>query len=690
MSELKSFYAEFCEQIALNAGTMGQYKELEFVQVVADMLIEAGEFNEFDLHYHSSRGVLVHGWAGDPRRSNGVLSLVVGDWKESEEVETITQSEITGAFKKLRGFLEAVQSLKWQKSWEESSEGYALAESVFSRQNDVRAIRLFLVSSRKLSSRVKEFVDDEWNGIPLQHRIWDIERLKSYLESGREREEMEIDFREEFGTSIPCLSASTADSELYKAYLAVVPGEVLAGLYDRWGTRLLEQNVRCFLQARGKVNRGIRTTIEESPDMFFAYNNGITATAEAIDVIQGEGALAIQKIKNLQIVNGGQTTASIFTAGRGKDKVDLKKVFVQMKLSVIEPAEVERVVPRISRYANTQNTVRAADFFSNHPFHVFVEKESRRTIAPSTAEYIHGSRWFYERSRGQYVDARSLAKVGAQRRKFDSEWPRKQMFTKTDLAKFWNVWRGLPHTVSQGAQKNFSEFAEYIDARWEKSENDFNAFMFREMIAKAIIFRDMERQVSQQAWYQGGYRANVVAYGIARFARAVDEAGKKIDFEKVWKNQAVSESLRTAMLEFAHKMHEVLLTPPEGIRNISEYAKRASCKDRAWAIPMDLPASIEEDCTTGSEEKQRKKEARAARKITSGIELQTEAMRLREVDADFWNRVLAFAMKIKQITPREASIIQKSLCNPVNYPSELQAKSAMGVLDRMRGEGFSE
>ena len=101
--------------------------------------------------------------------------------------------------------------------------------------------------------------------------------------------------------------------------------------------------------------------------MFFSYNNGLTATAEIEVSQETDSTKSIKSIKNLQIVNGGQTTASVHYS-KFKFDADLSRVFVQMKLSVVDPELLETIVP-IAEYANTQNKVNAADFFANHPFH---------------------------------------------------------------------------------------------------------------------------------------------------------------------------------------------------------------------------------------------------------------------------------------------------------------------------------
>ena len=241
------------------------------------------------------------------------------------------------------------------------------------------------------------------------------------------------------------------------------------------------------------MNKGIRQTLEGDPAMFFAYNNGLTATAEAVTTESRDGQIVLTRLRNLQIVNGGQTTASIYAARRAK--VDLSRVFVQMKLSIVDQARAGDVVPRISEYANSQNRVNAADFFANHPFHVRIEGFSRRMFAPSPDGTFRETKWFYERTRGQHADARALL-TPAQRKKFDLENPRAQVFSKTDLAKYHNAWGGKLDKVSLGAQKNFADFAQAIGAAWKKDEDAFNEGWFREAVAKAILFRAAEKVVS--------------------------------------------------------------------------------------------------------------------------------------------------------------------------------------------------
>ena len=376
----------------------------------------------------------------------------------------------------------------------------------------------------------------------------------------------------------------------YESYLAVLPGSQLAKIYDRWGARLLEQNVRVFLQARGNVNRGIRNTIANNPEMFFAYNNGITATAESMETVESPNGLLLTGMRNFQIVNGGQTTASIHAALRNKD-VDLDRVFVQMKLSIVDPHRALEIVPKISEYANSQNRVSSADFFSNHPFHVRMEGFSRRLYAPSSDGSFRESKWFYERARGQYQDARGCL-TQTDRGKFDLEYPKKQVFSKTDLAKFLNVWRKKPDTVSKGAQKNFADFASFIEDEWNRRPDDFNEMYYRETVAKVIVFKSVEQLVAEQPWYQGGYRANVVAYTIAKLAHDVDQRGEAINFDRIWRAQGLSPGLREALTIGAKAVHEVIVNSPEGMRNVTEWAKQQACWSRVMGLDVEWPEAL--------------------------------------------------------------------------------------------------
>ena len=303
-----------------------------------------------------------------------------------------------------------------------------------------------------------------------------------------------------------------SESEKYTSYLTVIRGDILADLYLDYGARLLEGNVRSFLSTKGKINKGIKQTIENEPEMFFAYNNGIAATAyDAVISTDSEGSF-ITNIIDLQIINGGQTTASIANSVL-QSKIDVSNISVPMKLSIDDKEKSKILIPLIAVYANSQNKVDSADFSSNHPYHIRFEEYSRKVYAPAVQGNLYQTIWFYERARGQYTQAQMKLTKG-EKKKFAAKNPKSQVLKKVDIAKYINTERMLPHIVSKGAQFNSKAFFEHTKKEWDKSDEQFNEFYYKKVIALAIMFKTTESIVSNQDWYKAikAYRANIVTY----------------------------------------------------------------------------------------------------------------------------------------------------------------------------------
>jgi len=681
--EMDDFHSEFFQDIVASADADGKFLDDTFFERFSSYLVEEGEIETADrAHYISPRGVRVDGYGGDPLVAEGVLSLIISDFSQSQTVETLVATEMDAIFKRLTNFLTRSRNETFREGLEETTAAFGLADLIATRWPSISKVRLFLISNRLLSSRVDSRPAASMDGVQVTYSVWDLGRLHRYVASGRVREEIIINLEEEFGQGLPALPAHLPDAS-YESYLIVIPGKQLAGIYDRWGARLLEQNVRVFLQARGNVNKGIRNTIENVPSMFFAYNNGISATAEKVTTKTQHGVTYITSFSNFQIVNGGQTTASICEASRKKD-VDLSAVFVQMKLSVVDPSRTTEIVPKISEYANSQNRVNAADFFANHPYHVRMESFSRRILAPSPDGTFRESKWFYERARGQYQDARSKL-TSAERRKFDIDYPKKQVFSKTDLAKYLMLWKGAPDLVSKGAQKSFAEFAKLIGAEWEKQEDGFNELYYRHTIAKAIIFQRTERLVTDQDWYEGGYRANIVAYAIAKIGYDVHKAGMTIDFSLVWKNQGVTTQFEDALKVSAKAVHEVLVNPPTGIINVTEWAKSQACWSQVRELSITWPKNWLAEWKPEYEEKESLRSAVQEQKMLNGIEAQTAVMK---AGGAIWANLRKWGTERSLLTPKEAGILEVASSVPKRVPSEKQCQVALIVLKNMQAEGF--
>jgi hypothetical protein len=288
---LEAFHNELLQDIHGSADAEGRYLEDAFFDRLCNELVEAGELDTADrAPFASPRGLRVDGYGGDPTASAGVLSLIVCDFNQSPTVTTLTATDMEAIFKRVSNFLSRSLDKSFREAVEQASPGFGLAELIAARWPSVTKVRLFLVTNRLLSTRVDGRDSGELKGVPVTYSVWDLQRFYNFMATGRAREEMTIDLDAEFGGALPVLPAHLTGAD-YNAYLAVVPGKQLAAIYDRWGARLLEQNVRVFLQARASVNKGIRTTLETHPDMFFAYNNGITATAEEVTTEVRDGSI---------------------------------------------------------------------------------------------------------------------------------------------------------------------------------------------------------------------------------------------------------------------------------------------------------------------------------------------------------------------------------------------------------------
>ncbi len=680
----EEFFHDFRQELMAGAEANSAFQLAEFMEAISDELTETGFIEGFEFcHYRAQRGMRVDGyWFSE----EDTLDLFVADFESRDELSSLTQTDTTSTFKRLTSFFDASRNKELFRELEETSPEYGLARQISDRKNLIRRVNYYLVSERILSDRLQTIEDNEIGGSPATYHIWDISRLQRQRSSRGRKEALDLNLVEMFGEGIPCLRAHLG-SDAYPSYLVVMPGQVLSELYGKYGARLLEQNVRSFLQARGKVNKGIRTTILTEPNMFFPFNNGITATAQEIEVEPTQEGLQINRIRDLQIVNGGQTTASLFHTAR-RDKAPMDGIFVQMKLSVVDSEDSETIVPRISEYANTQNRVNAADFYSNHPFHIRIEKFSRRIWAPAQQGAQRETKWFYERARGQYADSQSKL-TQAETRRFRAEYPKPQMFTKTDLAKFENVWDEHPRWVNLGAQKNFARYAARIGKEWVKSTESFNEFYYRRAIARAIVFRRTEKLVSDQPWYNGGYRANIVAYTIAVLSECSRQRKKSIDYSRIWSNQKLPESLVDALAIAARFVNGDIANPPLGISNISEWCKKEGCWQRILnnisQLEDDLPERFWKELVSIEEEMERAKAAKKTQKIDDGIEAQKQIF---EVDSKIWAKILTEGNEKQLFSAKDVGILNIAKSIPSKIPTEKQSFILLEILEKARSEGI--
>lgn len=676
------YYQQYMQDILARAGSREDFSEEQFLEEMCEFLVDQAVIESYDSAFFkkTGQGIRVDAW--DYNKEKEVLSLFICDFDPSRELRTLTQTDVDLYFKRVENFFNKSKQASFHHMIEESLPSYGVARHIFENQDNITKVQFFLLSNALLSTRFKGLGNRGLNGFKTVYDIWDIGRRTRIENSSKAKEDIIIDFTEFVDGGIQYLPASTG-SETCESFLMVFPGTMLSEIYDRYGERLLEQNVRTFLQFRGGVNKGIRKTLKNEPEMFFAYNNGLTVTAEETEIINGK----MKSVKNLQIVNGGQTTASIFMAHlQDKKSIDLEKVFVQVKMTIIESEQVDEVVPEISKCANTQNKVNSADFFSNHPFHKRMEDFSRRILAPSPDGGLSETYWFYERARGQYANIQAKM-TPAQKKKFLIQNPKNQMFTKTDLAKFINSFAMLPHLVSKGAQWNFGKFAEEISGtdskpgQWDKNELQFNELYFKQFIAKAILFKFLDKNIMKQDWYTG-YKANIVTYTIAKYAYLVSQKGMFVDLMSIWKKQNLSEALEDQLLELAEIINSIITDTEE---NVTQYCKKTVCWDKVKARPYRLNDAVVNELIEREEVLERKEAAKRDQRDWNKINAQLEVY---ERGLEYWQTLIKWVKSEKLFTDKEVSILSSTLRMDRTPPSEKQCKVILQIEERAKVEGF--
>ncbi len=672
---LDEFYRQFQEEVlcAADTETSGWTTDDFLTNVMLEYLEEAGEVTDPVICPFRGYGLQMNGYAiSDDFNS---LDIFVSIYSDSESPRSVAQTEVDAAIKRAISLYHKASNDLYT-SFQKDNDTYEFAITLYQQRNTIKNVRICALTNGLVKPIALKNISI--GGAEISFTLWDIDRLYRCVTSGKMRETIEIDFEEKFNLTIPCIENSTSDK--YSVYLAIINGDLLASLYDEFRDRLLEKNVRSFLQVKGGVNKGIRDTLRDEPDMFLAYNNGISVTAESVEIVRDEnGKPSIKRIRDMQIVNGGQTTASIFNAKNDKKtSADLSQVFVQMKISVIHSAEdMDEIVPRISTFANTQNKIQVADFSANDPFHGRIEELSRTIWAPAQGG-AKPQNWFYERARGQYADMLTRESTPKRKKEYKETHP---LFTKTDLAKYENTWDQLPWQVSEGAQKNFHKFMLRLKERKGFSPNEA---YYQDLIAKAILFRQTEKLVQKQQY--GGYRANIVTYTLAYLSH---KTSQRIDLEKIWKEQALSRALENEIIEVSRFVQQMIVNPPGGA-NVGEWCKREKC----WQAIRDFDYTISDALQAEllSVARPNTNTAPSAKSIES---LSQEELALigeaAAISAETWFALSRWAKETKNFLPWQRSLLFSvgTIVGRGQKPSIKQATHAMKAYKSAFEKGFT-
>jgi len=597
MNEVNKYYSVLTQDIRSmqDSSEEGASQEQLFTQMALDMLSEAGEtenayvaYDEKALGTKNQHKINAYSISDNYE----TVDLFITIYKGENSIQLLGKDVVEQATKRISNFFRKAIYDEYVNEVEESSPIFEFAHTLAHynelKENLVR-VNATIITNGEYKNDFP--IPQTINGYKVFYRVLDINYLFGISENSRIP--IEIDFQAD-NIQVPCLMSQIDNSD-YQAYIAILPGQGLANLYERFGARLLEQNVRSFLQFNGKINKGIRETIKDGPHMFLAYNNGIAATADHIEL--DESNHYITKISNLQIVNGGQTTASIYHTWK-KDKADISNIYVQVKLSVIKKEEeYSLIVSSISKYANTQNKVNDADFSANNPFLIEFEKLSRYILTPITEQSNLQTNWFFERARGQFKNIR--LKDGftkARLNQFDLKYPKKQMFTKVELAKYVNSYKEVfdgrklligPHIVVRGNEKNYAQF---ID---NNIQLNINNVYFEDTVAKIILFKTAEKLYGVKPNNIGEMRNAVVPYAIALLGHLTNY---QLDLYNIWKNQRLSDNLQSTLYELMKQINRFILENSPSSHYI-EWAKKEDCwhtvKQKIWNVNLiDIKADL--------------------------------------------------------------------------------------------------
>ena len=695
---MSDFYKEFKERIDIDAHNRGSSQREVFFEQVTDLLKEEGDcIDAINCHFErptsgAKMGIQIDGYGGKPNESQNILTIFLVDYSFSDEIEIINKDELVRTLKKGANFINQIESSIFRNSLEETSEEFHICNELYHQLDSISGYEIIFLTNKSERARKKE-LDIKARNETCRIRVIDIEQIEKLTKGQNIQEDIIIE-----NLAIPVLAADF-DIEDYRSYLAVLDGDFLLKIYEEHGHRLLEKNVRVFLGTSRKINAGIQKTILNEPEMFFAYNNGITATAEQVTTQVTVGGRIITGLKNLQIVNGGQTTSSIFYAF--KKNIDISKIKVQMKLSVIEKQDlIDKIIPEISRCANTQNKVDSADFSSNHKFHEIIQNKSKiKSYKPQGQSYTN-TKYFYERTRGSYNDTRNQIMDRQKRKSFDAEFPKKQMFVKTDLAAYVNSWDQKPFLVSLGPQKNFLIFNEQIQKDFQDNPDQFDDYYFDLIIGKKILYDGIYSLANKKNDIYSSYR-QVVTYTLAKLSYDIPN-GYEFNFQKIIESQLLDESFTSELLNNVRLVYGVINNPIRTISGIeTEYTKKIpnektpkdELKYYCWERVKELNCSweyLKEHYLITKNDLRiltAKKQAKRDKKVDNSVD---KYKKIQGVKTKGWKELLDFCEENLSLISSESNLLKN--CRGIHrrfWPSDRQIETIFSLYNLARNQGFS-
>lgn len=690
----EEYKKEYLDDIRINAQIESVLPDEYFLEDALDKLTAMGELTDpvirpIQKRCRNNKIMAFDAYGFDA--SDKSFVLISNDFKDTADA-TLTRTELDTIRTRMLNFIQEAFDERLQEYFDLTDEMLPVGRNIARRMkkdyvdldNDdsIDQIKLYIITNKTLSDKVTSLRCDDFLDKRVELNVWSIKRFYDLYQSGKDREPILIETDKYGIKGIPCIKAEMSGNLDYDAYLAIVPGYFLHSIYYDHGSRLLEGNVRAFLSNRGKINKGIRETIRKEPTKFFAYNNGIACTAAKITL--SDDKRFITSMEDLQIINGGQTTASL-TSAVIKDKLPLDNIFVPMKLTVVKNDDYDMMIQNISRYANSQNSVKNSDFFSNHPFHRVFEALSKKIPAPVSGDNVNNTFWYYERSRGKYDQEQFKITRKSEKEAFARRYPKSQLIKKEDLAKFFTCAELLrPDVVSKGGEKCMSFFAEYIDSQYQKTPEYFNDEFFKLAICYAILFKTTDKIVKNSDWYiSASYiKPFIVPYTISKIIANLPK-GYCLDYDLIWKKQTLYPSLSCQIEKVAHATNEF-------IRNSVGSAREYCSKEETWKrykeVPLSLDPQFVNDLISKEVMDERIQGEIKEKKLEKNVNWLVEIYNLGN---SYWTDLLKEGMKRHILSPMETDLLNLAIAFTAGkkVPSEKQAKLIWKIRNKLDQAG---
>lgn len=690
----EEYKKEYLDDIRINAQIESVLPDEYFLEDALDKLTAMGELTDpvirpIQKRCRNNKIMAFDAYGFDA--SDKSFVLISNDFKDTADA-TLTRTELDTIRTRMLNFIQEAFDERLQEYFDLTDEMLPVGRNIARRMkkdyvdldNDdsIDQIKLYIITNKTLSDKVTSLRCDDFLDKRVELNVWSIKRFYDLYQSGKDREPILIETDKYGIKGIPCIKAEMSGNLDYDAYLAIVPGYFLHSIYYDHGSRLLEGNVRAFLSNRGKINKGIRETIRKEPTKFFAYNNGIACTAAKITL--SDDKRFITSMEDLQIINGGQTTASL-TSAVIKDKLPLDNIFVPMKLTVVKNDDYDMMIQNISRYANSQNSVKNSDFFSNHPFHRVFEALSKKIPAPVSGDNVNNTFWYYERSRGKYNQEQFKITRKSEKEAFARRYPKSQLIKKEDLAKFFTCAELLrPDVVSKGGEKCMSFFAEYIDSQYQKTPEYFNDEFFKLAICYAILFKTTDKIVKNSDWYiSASYiKPFIVPYTISKIIVNLPK-GYCLDYDLIWRKQTLYPSLSCQIEKVAHATNEF-------IRNSVGSAREYCSKEETWKrykeVSLSLDPQFVNDLISKEVMDERIQGEIKEKKLEKDVNWLVEIYNLGN---SYWTDLLKEGMKRHILSPMETDLLNLAIAFTAGkkVPSEKQAKLIWKIRNKLDQAG---